>query len=224
MSIVHIDAFELWYWRRLEIPLDCKEIKPVNPKGNQSWVFIGRTDAEAKTPILWPPDVKCWLIGKDPDAGKDWRWEEKGTAEDEMVGWHHWFNGCEFEQAPGVGDGQGSLVCCRPWGSQNQTRLRNWTTTSFGNLLSVYMFWRNVSDFLHCSLSEVQLLGISAAVWTFAGAPGVVLPGASLGGSFPRKFHQEVVLSAALFLCSPWMLIKDSVYIACMLLLSPQTV
>ena len=83
------DAFELWCWRRLESPLDCKEMEPVNPKGNQSWVFIGRTDAETEAPIFWPSDVNSWLIWKDPDAGKDWRQEEKGTTEDEMVGWHH---------------------------------------------------------------------------------------------------------------------------------------
>ena len=99
--------------KTLESPLDSEEIKPVHPKGNQSWIFTGRTDAEALT--LWPPDVKNWLIGKDPDAGKDWRWE-KGTTEDEMVGWHHWLHGQEFEQASGVGDGQGSLECCSPWG------------------------------------------------------------------------------------------------------------
>ena len=104
-----IDAFELRCWRRvLKSPLDSKEIKPVNPKGNQSWIFIGRTGAEAETLILWPPDVKSWLIGKDRDAGKDWRQEEKGMTEDEMVGWHHWFDGHGFEQASGVGDGQGS--------------------------------------------------------------------------------------------------------------------
>ena len=90
------DAFELWCWRRLEGPLDCKEIQPVNPKGNQSWIFIGRTDAEAEAPILWPPDVKKWLIGKDPDAGKDWRQEEKGMTEDEMIWWHHRFSGHKF--------------------------------------------------------------------------------------------------------------------------------
>ena len=95
-------------------PLDYKEIKPVNLKGNQPWLFIGRTDAEAEAPILWPPDVKNWLIGKDPDAGKDWRQEEKGTTKNEMVGWHHWLNGHEFEQAPGVGDQQGGLACCSP--------------------------------------------------------------------------------------------------------------
>ena len=92
-----IDAFELWCWRTLESPLDSKEIQPVHPKGNQSWICIGGTDAEAETPILWSPDVKNWLIWKDPDVGKDWRQEEKGTTEDEMVGWHHWLNGHEFE-------------------------------------------------------------------------------------------------------------------------------
>ena len=92
-----IDAFELWCWRRLESPLDCKEIHPVHPKGNQSWMFVGRTDAEAETPILWPPDAKSWLIWKDPDVGKDWRQEEKGTTEDEMVRWHHWLDGRESQ-------------------------------------------------------------------------------------------------------------------------------
>ena len=92
-----IDAFELWLEKTLESPLDCKEIQPVNPKGNQPWISIARTDAEAETPILWPPDVKDWHIGKDPDAGKDWRREESGTTEDEMVGWHHWLDGHEFE-------------------------------------------------------------------------------------------------------------------------------
>ena len=112
-----IDAFELWVLEKtLESPLDCKEIQPVHPKGDQSWIFIERPDAEAETPILWPPDVKKWLIGKDSDAGKDWRQEEKGTMENKMVGWHHRLDGPEFEQAPGVGDGQGSLACCSPWG------------------------------------------------------------------------------------------------------------
>ena len=109
--------------KTLESPLDCKEIKPVNPKGNQSWIFTGRTDAE--TPILWPPDVKNWLRGKDPDSGKDWRWEEKGMTENEMVGWHRWLNGHEFEQAPGFADGQGCLACCSPWGCRVR---HNWVT------------------------------------------------------------------------------------------------
>ena len=120
------DAFDLWCWRTLEYPLDCKETKPVNPKGNQPWIFMGWTADETEAPILWPPDVKSWLIGKDPDAGKDWRQEQKGMAEDEMVGWHHWLHGHEFEQAPGVGYGHRSLVCCSPWGFQ---RVRhNWVT------------------------------------------------------------------------------------------------
>ena len=121
--------------------LDCKEIKPVNPKGNQSWIFIGRTDAEAEAPILWAPDVKNWLTGKDPDAGKDCRWEEKWMIEEEMVGWRHWLYGHEFEQAPGVGDGQGSLVCCSPWGRKESgtTEWLNWTDSSFG--ISCFTSW-----------------------------------------------------------------------------------
>ena len=113
--------------RSLENPLDCKEIKPVNPKGNQSRIFIGRTDAEAETPIFWPPDVKNWLIGNDPGAEKDWRQEEKGMTEDEMVRWHHWLDGHEFEQSLRVGDGQWSLACCSPWGSKSRTQLNDWT-------------------------------------------------------------------------------------------------
>ena len=101
--------------KTLKSPLDYKEIKLVNPKENKSWIFIGRTDAEAETPILWPPDAKNWPIWKDSDAGKDGRQEEKGMTEDEMVGWHHWLDGHEFEQIPGDGEGQGSLVCCSPW-------------------------------------------------------------------------------------------------------------
>ena len=100
----------------LERLLDSKEIKPVNPKGNQSWIFIGRTDAEAEAPILWPPDARSWLSRKDPGAGNDWRQEEKGMTEEEMVGWHHQLSKHEFKQALGVGDGQGSLACCSSWG------------------------------------------------------------------------------------------------------------
>ena len=114
--------------KTLESPLDCKEIQPVNAKGNESWIFIGGTDAEAEAPILWPPDAKNWLIGKDPNAGKDWRWEEKGMTEDEIVGWHHRLDGHEFGKAPGVGDGQGGLVCCS-WGCKESdtTEGLNWT-------------------------------------------------------------------------------------------------
>ena len=126
-----------WNWcfwtmileKTLESPLDCKGIQSVHPKGNQSWIFIGMTDAEAETPILWPPDAKNRLIWKDPDAWNGWRLEEKGMTEDEMVGWHHWHDGHEFEQTPGVGDGQGSLACCSPWGCKesNMTERLNWT-------------------------------------------------------------------------------------------------
>ena len=110
------------------IPLDCK-IKPVNPKGNQSWIFIRRTDAEAEAPILWPPDARNWLIGKDPDAGRDWGQEEKGTTEDEMAGWHHGLNGNESEWIPGDGDEQGGLACCDSWGHKESdtTERLNWT-------------------------------------------------------------------------------------------------
>ena len=113
--------------KTLESPLGCKEIKPVNPKGNQSWIFIGRTNAEAEAPTLWPPDAKNRLLRKDPDAGKDWRQEEKGMTEDEMAGWHHQLDGREFEQAAGVGDGQGSLVGCSPWVVKSRTWLSDWT-------------------------------------------------------------------------------------------------
>ena len=124
------DAFELWCCRRLESPLVCKEIKSVNPKENQSWIFIGSTDAEAEAPILWPPDGKNWLIGKDPDVGKDWRQKEKGMTECEIVGWHHPLDPYEFEQAMWVGGGQESLVCCSPWGSKelDMTEWLNWLT------------------------------------------------------------------------------------------------
>ena len=110
-----IDAFRLWYWRRLlRVPWTARRSKPVNPKGNQHWICIGRTHAEA--PILWPPDGKSRLIGKDPDAGKDWGQKEKGMTEGEMVGWHHQLSGHEFEQIPGDSEGQGSLVWYSPWG------------------------------------------------------------------------------------------------------------
>jgi len=133
-------ALKNWYFwtvaleKTLESPLDCKEIQPVHPKGNQSWIFIGRTDAEVETPILWPPDAKNWLTGKDPDerlkAGGE------GLTEDKMVGWHHRLNGHEFEQAPGVGDGQGSLACCSPWGCKESdtTEWPNWTEWFKSNL------------------------------------------------------------------------------------------
>ena len=128
-------APENWYFwtvvleKTLESPLDCKEIQPVHPKGDQSCVFIGRTDAEAETPILWPHHVKSWLIGKDPDAGRDWEQEEKGTTEDEMAGWHHRLDGHGFGYTPGVGDGRGGLACCDSWGHKESemTERLDWT-------------------------------------------------------------------------------------------------
>ena len=115
--------------KTLESPLECKEIQQVNPKGNQSWIFSGRTDAQAETPIFLPPDAKNWLVGKDPFAGKDWKQEEEGTTEGEMVGWHHRLHGYELEQDPGVSDGQGSLACCSPWGRKDSdtTEWLHWT-------------------------------------------------------------------------------------------------
>ena len=122
-------ALKNWYFpivvleKTLESPLDCKEIKPVNSKGNQPWIFIGRIDAEAKAPIPWPPDVKSRLIGKDPDAGKEPGQEKNGATEDEMVGWHHWLNGHEFEKTGEDSEKQGGLMCCSPWSH------KEWHTT-----------------------------------------------------------------------------------------------
>ena len=115
--------------KTLESPLDCKEIQPVHPKGNQSWLFIGRTDAKAETPVLWPPDVRSWFIWKDPDDGKEWGQEEKGTTEDEMVGWHHLLDRHGFGWTLGVDDGQGGLTCCSSWGQKelDTTERLNWT-------------------------------------------------------------------------------------------------
>ena len=142
-----IDAFgTVVLGKTLESPLDCKEIQPVHPKGDQSWVFTGRTNAEAETPILWPPHAKSWLIGKDSDAGRDWGQEEKGTTEDEMAGWHHWLNRCESEWNPGVGDGQGGLEYCDSWGHKESDMAEwlNWTgdfCKTFGPYLKSLEIW-----------------------------------------------------------------------------------
>ena len=132
--------------KTLESPLDCKEIQPVRPKGDQSWMFFGRNHAKARTPILWPPHAKSWLIGKDPVAGRDWGQEKKGMKEDEMVGWHHRLDRHEFEWTPGVGDGQGGLACCDSWGCKelDVTEQLNWTelfwkiTTLSGKITPIY--------------------------------------------------------------------------------------
>ena len=133
--------------KTLENLLDCTETQPVYPKGNQSWIFIGRADAKAETPTLWPPDAKSWLIWKDPDAGKDWG-QVKGTTEDEMVGWHHQLDGHEFGWTPGVGDGQGGLACCNSWGRKesdtteqlNWTEL-NWIIITIIAIITVCIYW-----------------------------------------------------------------------------------
>ena len=135
--------------------LDCKEIQPVHPKGDQSWVFIGRTDVEAETPILWPPDAIGWLIWEDPDAGKDWGQEENGTKEDEMVGWHHQHNGHGFGWTLGIGDGQGGLVCCSSWGhKESDTTELNWTELS--SCLNKNVAERSVLEF-HKAASRIDL-------------------------------------------------------------------
>ena len=163
--------------KTLESP-DCKEIQPVNPKGNKSWIFIARTSVEAEAQILWPPDVMIWLIGKDPDAGKDWR-KEKGTTEDEMVGWHHWLEVHGFEQAPGVGDGQGTYRTSVHGVVKSWTCLSNWTelicisevaNISPRNLDSNLWFfqpviWHDLCFYMLSHFSHVQLC---VTLWTAA--------------------------------------------------------
>ena len=158
-----IDAFELWCWRRLKSPLDFKEIQSVHPKGDQSWVFIGRTDVDAETPILWPPDVKSWLIWKDPDAGKDWG-QEKGTTEDEMVGWLHWHNGHGFGCTLGVGDGQGGLACCSSWGCKGSD------TTEHTTIIWIVQFCLFFSTFISHfgSVQSLSCVRLFATLWTTA--------------------------------------------------------
>ena len=166
-----LDCEESWvpknwcFWivvleKTLESPLDCKEIQPVHPEEDKSWVFIGRTDAKAKTPILWPPLAKNWLIGKDPDAGRDWGQEEKGTTEDEMAGWHHQLDGHEFEWTPGAGDGPGGLACCDSWGRKesDMTEWLNWTELNWtvpgklGIVITLHREGRNKIGGISCSV------------------------------------------------------------------------
>ena len=143
-------CFHVKYKTR-ESSLDCKEIQPVHPKRNQSWVFSGRTDVKAETPILWPPDVKSWLIWKDPDAGKDWGQEEKRMIEDEMVGWHHRLNGHEFGWTPGVGDGQGGLACCGSWGCKesDKTERLKWTELNWTHIVGTFTSY-------HCCIHQFE--------------------------------------------------------------------
>ena len=136
--------------KALESPLNCKEIQPVHPKGDQSWVFTGRTDVEAETPILWPPHARSWLIGKDPDAGRDWGQEEKGTTEDEMAGWLHRLAGHEFGWTPGVGHGQGGLAYSVHRVTNSQTRLSDWTEYSIVYMYHIFFIRSPVDGHLHC--------------------------------------------------------------------------
>ena len=150
--------------KTLESPMDRKAFKPVNLKGNQPLILIGRTDAKAEAPILWPPDAKNWLIGKEPEAGKDWRQEK--VTKDEMVGWHHQFNGHEFKQTPGDSEGQGSLVCISPWGHEDQRWLSNWKTTTAHWQQS---FWGVVLICQICSVylpsSHIKFVLLSFCKW-----------------------------------------------------------
>ena len=142
--------------KTLESPLDCKEIKLVNPKGDQSWVFIGESDAEAETLILWPPDAKNWLTGKYLDTGKDWRQKEKKTIKDEMVGSHHQLDGHEFEQTPGVGDGQGSLACCSPW-DPKELDTTEWLNRNIGKISwSQTGFQSFACDYNSCAITDLN--------------------------------------------------------------------
>ena len=162
-----LDCEESWapknwcFWtvvlKSLESPLDCKEIQPVYSKGDQPWDFFGRNDAKDETPVLWPPHAKSWLIGKDSDAGRDWR-QEKGMTEDEMAGWHHWLDGRESEWTPGVGDGQGGLACCNSWGRKeaDTTEQLNWTDWTDW---STWLFFLSVLySFNYCSVTSQYIL------------------------------------------------------------------
>ena len=149
--------------KTLDSPLDCKEIQPVHPEGDQSWVFIGRSDVEAETPVLWPPHAKSWLIGKDPDAGRDWG-QEKGMAEDEMAGWTHQLDGHEFESTLGVGDGQGGLACCDSWGCK-ELDMTEWTELNW-----VYMCqsWSSNLSLSLCPLLTISCAGVPLRKFFFS--------------------------------------------------------
>ena len=173
--------------KTLESPLDCKEIQPVHLEGDQSWIFIRRTDAEA--PILWPPDVKNWLSGKDPEAGKDWRQEEKGMTEDQMIGWHHRLNGPKPKQALGAGDGQRSLVCCSPWYCKESETKEQLTWTALEFVFSSH--WRTSLHHHHslasCSSPE-QINKLKSLAWKtlpcgFPGNAVVTTHTSSAGGT-----------------------------------------
>ena len=156
----------------LQSPLDCRDIQPVQRKGNQTWIFI----VEAETPILWPPDVTNWLIWKDPGAGKDWRREDKGMTEDEMAGWHHWLDGHEFEYTPGVGDGQGGLECCTPWGHKelDMNEQLNWTELFVKiHWIGIFIYFSEIYVFDYSVLFLLHLGFLSCHEWGLLSHCGV---------------------------------------------------
>ena len=168
-----IDAFELWCWRRLSrVPWkdsnQSKEIQPVHSEGDQPWDFFGRTDAKAETPVLWPPHAKSWLVGKDSDAGRDWGQVEKGTAEDEMAGWHHWLDGRESGWTLGVGDGQGGLACCDSWGRKESdtTEPLNWTELGWKSSHLLKEYFQNSFSYREKTMFG-NLIMLQARFWGF---------------------------------------------------------
>ena len=167
--------------KSLQSSLDCKKMKPVNSKGNQPWILTGRTDAEVEAPILWPYDGKSWLTRKDSDAGKGWKQEEKGTTEDEMVGWHHWLNGCEFEQALADGEGQGNLACCRSEVTKSQTQLSYWTRPK--------MKWH----YVFLLMKSISILGLWAKSSLF-GYPVFQQTTYSIKERVKKKMHTQTCL------------------------------
>ena len=200
--------------KTLESPLDCKENQPVHPKGNQPWIFIGRTDAEAEIPKFWPPDVKSWLIWKGPDAGKVWRREEKGMTEDEMVGLHHQLDGHKFKWAPGFVDGQGSLACCSPWGHKelDTTEQLNWTDwyrVSYNLQIVTDLplpFNLDTSYFFFCLNVPAR---ISNTMLNRSGRVGILVLFHSLVGRL-SAFHHWVL--CWLWVCHKWLLLCWDVF------------
>ena len=195
--------------KTLESPLDCKEIKPGNPKWNQPWIFTGRTEAEA--PILWPPDAKNWFIGKDPDAGKDWKQEEKAVTGDEMAGWHHRLNGHDFESTLGDSEGQGSLTCYSPWGRKSWTWLSNWTLFSVNGLIKLGRRSCSIWQTLHMSNPSTNNETAPCARMCSLAQLGPTLcdpmdcspPGHSVHGIFPARILESIVISSSRGSSSP---------------------
>jgi len=202
--------------KTLESPLDCcKEIQPVHSEGDQPWDFFGRNDAKAETPVLWPTHAKSWLIGKDSDAGRDWGQEEKGTTEDEMVGWRHWLDGCESEWTPGFGNGQGGLACCDSWGlkESDTTERLNWTELNwmYSSFVKYFYLWNLSSttlDYHLClcylikhyhpneSVSSVQFSSVTQSCPTLCDHMDCSLPSSSLHGILWARILEWVAMTS----------------------------